>query len=188
MNRQEAARIVAVIIAACPSQGIKLDVPRTNSMIDTFTALLGDVTYEQANAAVTVLLQTRSWMPSVADIRSTALEMSRGPAAPGAQAWGAVLRAIQAEGAYRAPGSDFVFSDPVTARCVAALGWRELCLSENTVADRARFIEMYDKLAAQDQREQQAPMLSAARQQRELESGATNLISMTARRLAGGKP
>ena len=42
-----------------------------------------------------------------------------------------------------------LFTDPVTAQCVASLRWRELCDSENQAADRARFVELYDKLAAQ---------------------------------------
>lgn len=176
MTRQEAAKLVAVIIASCPAQSSKLDRERQLGMVDAFETLLSDLTYEQASAALRVLLQTRSWMPSVADIRATVLELGRGPVRVGGDAWGAVMRAIKSEGAWREPGTDFVFPDPVTMRCVQALGWRELCLSENQIADRARFIEMYDKLAAQAQREAQAPMLAAAREHRELPSHAEALV------------
>lgn len=175
MNRQEAARLVAVILAACPAQSSKLDSQRQLGMVDAFEALLGDMSYEQANAAVAVLLQTRPYMPAVADIRATALELTRGPVAPGGEQWGSVLRAMNEQGAYRQPGTDFVFHDAITARCVQALGWRELCLSENTVADRARFVELYDKLAAQSQRESQSPILAAAKQHRELPPAAVVL-------------
>lgn len=175
MNRQEAAKLVAVVIASCPAQSSRLDEKRTTAMVDAFESLLGDLTYEQANAALRVLLQTRPYMPAVADIRATALEIARGPIRAGGDAWGGVLAAIKAEGAWRNPGTDFVFRDPVTARCVAALGWQELCLSENTIADRARFIDMYDKLAAQSQREAQSPSLAAARDARELDTPAVVL-------------
>jgi hypothetical protein len=162
VTRQEAAKLVAVIIASCPAQSSKLDSGRASAMVDAYEALLSDLTYEQVNAAVRVLLQTRSWMPSIADIRSTVLELQHGPVRAGGDAWGGVLRAIKGEGAYRTPGDDFKFRDPITARCVAALGWQELCLSENPTADRARFIELYDKLAQQDRKEATSPMLAAA--------------------------
>lgn len=166
MTRQEAAKLVAVIIASCPAQSSKLDRERQLGMVDAFEALLGDLEYAHASAAVRVLLQTRSWMPSVADIRATVLELERGPVRAGGDAWGGVLAAIKGEGAYRTPGVDFTFRDPITARCVAALGWQELCLSENNTADRARFIELYDKLAQQDRKEQTSPLLAAAAEHR----------------------
>jgi hypothetical protein len=171
VNRQEAGKVVAVIVAACPAQSSKLDASRVAAMVDTFAALLDDLSYEQVNAAVRVLLQTRTWMPSVADIRQTVLEFERGPVRAGGQGWGDFLAAVGRYGAYRSPQ----FDDPLVARVVAALGWKELCLSENQVADRARFVELYDKLAAQGQREGQSPMLAAAREARELEqrSGTT---------------
>jgi Loader and inhibitor of phage G40P len=168
MNRQEAARLVAVVFAACPAQSSKLDQQRQLAMVDAFASLLEDLSYEQANAAVRALLQTRSWMPSVADIRATALELERGPVAAGGEQWGTVLRAMREQGAYREPGVDFVFHDAVTAKCVQSMGWRELCLSENTVADRARFTDLYDKLAQQSHREALSPALAAAKLRREI--------------------
>ena len=166
MTRTEAAKLVAVIIASCPSQSSKLDRERQLGMVDAFEALLGDLEYAQASAAVRVLLQTRSWMPSVADIRATVIELNRGPVRAGGDAWGAVLSAMKHEGAWREPGVEFTFADPVTMRCVQRLGWRDLCLSENTVADRARFIELYDQLAQQSRKEQASPLLAAAAERR----------------------
>jgi hypothetical protein len=166
VTRPEAAKLVAVIIAACPAQGSKLDRERQLAMVDAFEALLGDLEYTHAAAAVRVLLQTRTWMPSVADIRATVVELERGPVRAGGDAWGGVLAAMKREGAYREPGTDFVFRDPVTMRCVQRLGWQELCLSENTIADRARFIQLYDELAQQARKEQASPMLAAAEERR----------------------
>jgi hypothetical protein len=171
MNRQEAGKIVAVIVAACPGQSVRLDGARVASMIDTFAALLDDVPYEAANAAVRVLLQTRTWMPSVADIRQTVLELAVGPVRPGGEAWHDFLEAVSRYGAYRSPS----FEDPIVSRVVGSLGWKELCLSENQVADRARFIELYDQLASQSRREEQSPLLTAAREQRELTTGSGSL-------------
>jgi hypothetical protein len=181
MTREETSRLVAVMLASVPNH--RVDSRSVPDMINAYADLLSDLSYEQCNAAVRALLQTRTWLPSVADIRSTALELTRGPVRAGGEAWGGVLNAMKYEGAYRTPGVEFVFSDPVTARCVSALGWKELCLSENTIADRARFIDMYDGLAVQDRREVQSPVLGAASEHRALQAGdaVRALIERTAK-------
>lgn len=168
MNRKEAAKLVAVMMASCPAQSSRLDDNRATAMVDAFVSLLDDVTYDEANAALRVLLQTSPYMPAVADIRKTVLELKYGGLVPGGEQWGEVLKHISRYGSYRTPGVDFQFADAVTAQCVKALGWQELCLSENAVADRARFIELYDKLAAQSHKEKLAPALGAAKQARQL--------------------
>ncbi len=170
MNQAEAAKLVAVMLVSFPAQAHRLSDPEQQvTMANVYADMLGDLSYEQCNAALRVLIQTRQFMPTIAEIRAAVLDISRGPVQPGGVAWGSVQRAIHEQGSYRRPGVDFVFNDPITAQTVSALGWVELCLSENAVADRARFIETYEKLATERRRESQAPALAAARQQRELE-------------------
>lgn len=186
MNREETGKIVAVIIASCPAQSSRFTAASTVAMINAYESLLSDLSYEQCDAACRLLLQTRTWMPSVAEIRSAALDLTRGAVIAGGEAWGSVTRAIRERGSWRTPGVDFVFNDPVTARCVALMSWRDLCASENSVADRARFIELYDKLAIEARREAQSPALAAAREQRELGNGQAQqigkLIALVARK------
>ena len=168
MRQSEAAKLVAVMLVAYPSQGAKLSAHQQTTLAEVLADTLGDLSYEQCNAALRVLIQTRPFMPTVAEIRSTAIDLTRGPVRAGGDAWGIVLRAISKHGAYRSPGVDFTLDDAIAARCVEALGWRELCLSENATADRARFIELYDAMATQAKRERQSPMLAAAAQKRRL--------------------
>lgn len=167
LTRQEAAKLVAVAIAACPQQSTRLDEKRQLAMVDTFASLLGDLSYEQASRALAAVLQTSPYLPAVADIRAAAVELAQGPASGGVAAWGAVLDAIRRYGAYRTPGVDFAFADPLVAECVATMGWPQLCGSESPVPDRARFVELYDGLAKQGRREIQAPILAAARAERD---------------------
>lgn len=166
MTRQEAAKLVSVMVAAT-GQRSRVDRSAVDDMIDAYAALLADLDYVRCNAAVRVLLQSQTWMPSVADIRRTVIELEQGPQRPAGEAWGELQKAIQRWGAYRTPGVDFEFRDPGVARCVRALGWKTLCLSEDHTADRARFIELYGALSAQERRESQVPMLAAARELRD---------------------
>lgn len=164
MNRNEASKLVTVAVAAC-AQGARLTYEQVESTIDAWLLLLGDLTFEHASCALATVLQTSPYLPAVADIRRAAVELVHGPRRPGAEAWGDVKRAMGSHGAYRTPGVDFRFDDPIVAQLVStAFGWRELCASENAVADRARFIEAYDKLAGQARIEAQAPALGEASQ------------------------
>jgi len=190
VKQSEAARLVAVLLVAYPAQGSKLNAQQQTTLAEVFADMLGDFTYAQCNAALRLLVQTRQFMPTIAEIRSAVLDLERGPVTAGGDAWGDVLAAMKSKGAHRTPGIDFTFPDVTTARCVQRLGWRDLCLSENTTADRARFIELYDKLATETRREKQAPVLAAAREQRELgestQQQAGKLIALVAGKLGGG--
>lgn len=167
MNKQESARIVAVLAASFPSTTARLTEGQMLSMVDVFAEMLSDLPYAQVNAAVALLVQTGKFMPSVAEIRAAALELSSGKRKTGAEAWTAVVRAMRDEGAWRVPGEDFTFSDPLTRRCVQDMGWTYLCTSENTVADRARFIELYEAVAADKHQRRLSPVYDQARGQLE---------------------
>lgn len=192
MNLQESAELVGYALVAFPSQGGKLNDAQQVTLARVWHDTLGDLTLEQCMAGIRLLIQTRQFMPTVSEIRSAVLDLERGPVTAGGDAWGDVLAAMKSKGAHRTPGIDFTFPDVTTARCVQRLGWRDLCLSENTVADRARFIELYDKLATETRREKQAPVLAAAREQRELGAAAESmqqagkLIALVAGKLGGG--
>jgi hypothetical protein len=164
MTQAESAKLVAVLMAAFPSNRA------TSATSQIYERMLADLDYPEANAAVERLLATSRFMPTVAEIRETALAITVGEQKPGGEAWGSVLKAISEQGYMRTPGVDFHFTDPTTARCVAIMRWDKLCSSESEVADRARFTEMYDKLAVQDRRRQLSESLPAMQRFRAIEA------------------
>ncbi len=184
MTSTEAKKIVAVLIAAFPDTKATLDT------VAVYERMLADLDYPAANAAVERLIATsRYGMPRIAEIREAALTVDQGELRPGGDAWGEVLAAIGKYGYARQPGVDFQFDDPTTGAAVKAMNWRELCSSENPQADRARFIELYDKLAAARRRTQLSEhlpamqryrALQASREQVELSAGAAKLIAEVA--------
>lgn len=175
MTQAETAKLVAVLLAAFPQSRA------TQQTSQAYERMLGDLDYPAANAAVERLLATARFMPTIAEIRETTLALTVGEQKPGGEAWGVVQRAIGCEGVYRVPGKDFTFRDPVIARCVAALGWEELCNSENLVADRARFVELYDKLAVQALRKQLSEALPAMQRYRAIEASRSEQRAIEAR-------
>lgn len=194
MTRQEAARIVAVILASYPTQAEKLLNPKRQvAMVEAFESLLSDVSYEHANAAVRALVQTSKFMPSIAEIRASALELVRGPVRAGVDAWGDLrqLRAFRDRDA-------MTEVDPLVLQVCQRYGWIEwrtyfrgsedieqwhVVTSEHEASDRARFAELYDKLASQAQREAQSPLLAAAREARE-GGAASALVADVAKQLS----
>lgn len=180
MNKQETAKILAVIdvMFKAPARSVPVD---TALQLDVWTEMLGDLEYRSVDLAVRSMAGTNTWAPSIAEIREAVLELEQGPVRQGAEGWRDFLEAVSRYGSYRVP----VFSDPVVARVVASLGWKELCLSENQVADRARFIDLYDRLACDERRLQQSPVLAAAKQQRAL-TEAQKTLEQVARILKGG--
>jgi hypothetical protein len=176
MTSTEAAKLVAVLLAAYPSA------KASGGTSEVYEKLLADLDYATTNRAIAALISASKWLPTVAEIRAAVVEQERGPVENAAEAWGDVLRLISRYGAYRQPGADFEIADPIAARVVAALTWSALCLSENQVADRARFLEAYSQIANQTRREQIVPQLAAPRQN----GSSDRLVADLARRLSGG--
>lgn len=176
MTQVETAKLVAVLLAAFPAAKV------TGGTSQVYEKMLADLDYVAANAAVERLIATARFMPTVAEIRDAAMTLTTGEKRPGGDAWGDVLKAVRRFGRYRDP----VFDDPLVARCVAALGWVEICDSENQQADRARFIQLYDELAVSDRKDRVAGQLPAQRAYRaQLERGGVTSIGAAIKKLGG---
>lgn len=174
MTEGEAAKIVAVVLASWPERASWLGEKQVAPMIGTWAKALVDVPYDLADRALRRLQATSSKMPSPADVRAAADELVRGVARPPAEAWGDVLKRIGSKGRNRPPGDGWDFADPLTRRAVDALGWLELCNSENVVADRARFLQVYENLVDADRVEAVTVSLPGAAAPRRV-GGATSI-------------
>lgn len=94
----------------------------------------------------------RKFAPSTGEIRGAVAEL-RGLSSnvPSSfQAWQEVLKQFSDTGYYGTPQ----WSHPLVEQAVRAMGWRELCMSENQIADRARFIQCYEQLQERVTREE----------------------------------
>lgn len=150
--------------------------------LQLFYQLLADVPLDLLKNAALRHMTISRFFPDESELREAATALSAGPLPSAVEAWGEVLDAMA-----RAEHYCFVdhvdvpqFANPITARLVASLGWRNLCLSENGIADRARFIESYEQLAARHENEQRLPP--------QLQAGAQvprQLIASVAARLTG---
>lgn len=171
MTDIETQQVVSLLLAAFPSARLDAEAARATAVV--YRRMLADLDAGIARAAIERLIATCKWFPTVAEIREACAALTAGPRRAGGEAWGDVRRAISRYGYSREPGRDFAFEDPLVAKAVSALGWGAICSSENEVADRARFIELYDKLARDNRAEVVSGSLPAVRHLREMQAGPT---------------
>jgi hypothetical protein len=117
--------------------------------IDAYIEDILDLDYQAAALAIKQLRQTATFLPSIAEIRRAAAEITAGHLPDGDQAWADVLAQIRRVGWTGRPS----WSHPAIADTVRAMGWRELCASTNQIADRAHFLKLYDAGRARLERE-----------------------------------
>jgi hypothetical protein len=153
MTPIETKKLIAVLAAAYPSAN------RTASDLEAMASVwhrvLANVPYAEADHAAYEIIGTSRFMPSVSELLSRIRAKHETPRRTGIEAWGDVMRAVSNFGAYRDPK----FDDPAVAQVVRAMGWQELCASENQVADRARFVDAYEQIAKRNEHAKQVAAL-----------------------------
>lgn len=114
--------------------------------------LLADIPDDALLAAVMDRTVNGTFPPSVAELRNACFSMVEPEQLTAGEAWTLVTQAISKYGSYD-PGPQHAKAalPPIVWRAIEALnGWRYLCLSEDTMADRAQFFRVYDALATRD--------------------------------------
>ena len=134
MTPKEAIKVMVILTAAYPSANI------SNETIEIYTKFLSDLSFEMGQAVALQLISSSKWFPSIAELRQAVVKMLPDEIPSAEQAWSEVEQAFHSFGSYNSP----VFSSPVIAQAVQAMGWRNLCLSDNPVADRAHFFKIYE--------------------------------------------
>lgn len=153
-NEAEIAKLIGVMAAAYPNTQV------TDATIEVYITMLKDIPLELLTVSVQQCMAESEFLPTVAKIREKALALTTPVAPEPLEAWGVVLKAIEKYGFYRSPE----FNDPVIAKAVDCIGWRNLCSSEldNQGVDRAHFSRVYEGLRRQAENDRR--MLPQARQ------------------------
>lgn len=137
-TEEEITTLIGGLAAAYPSVAL------STQALKVYVNALLDISPELLAAAVNQLLAQSKFFPSVAEIRQMCLSLTStvGRLPTGMEAWGEVLKQIRETGYYGQP----YFENALIAKAVQAIGWQNLCSSENQVADRAHFAKVYDAM------------------------------------------
>jgi len=145
MTSSTIERAVAALALAFPRQ----DWPKASQ--ELYARMLTDIPGEILMGAVEELIATKTFLPSVAEIRSAAAMIQQRAAGvlDAYSAWEEVTSQMRRVGHTGRPSLD-----DLTMRAVNAVGgWYGLCVSDNPAADRARFVDAYNTFAKRGEEE-----------------------------------
>lgn len=193
MTDEEAAKLLAVMVTAWPDGLRFLDEKQQVATRALYRKFLRDLEYGAADAAVCRLIATwrptsaQRW-PSVAELRAAVVTAQHGRTPTGGEAWGAARRLrggdevafAQLDLALRATLVElgWIVWDTVFTGGTSVRRWRvAIGVSvDDVVADRARFIELYDQLASRATSDRVVGQLAPPIPVRRLTGGAPVLI------------
>lgn len=179
MTEVECRRLILAMTTTLPREWSFLTKEQQAATEAAYVRMLSDLPYDAARAAVERLLATSETMPKVATIRAATLDALHGHVIAGGSAWGSV-RALRT---YR-DRDDLEGVDPIALHICELYGWIEtrtlwrngadvaqwhVVTGDNETADRARFIELYDRLAREQRSGLNTSQLPAAREFRALQ-------------------
>jgi len=172
-DREFIAKVLFALVAAYPNANVGKET------MAVYVSDLSDIPNEILDAACTYCRTTSKWFPTIAELREASAKLQTGSDSlpPAGEAWGEVLRIIGRLGYFEQP----VFDNPVAAKTVAAMGWKNIAEGDNRTADRARFIELYNTYATRTL--EQAKLPPALRQGN---PALEAMRTLAAKRLTGG--
>jgi hypothetical protein len=136
MTHAEITRCLALLRAAYPAATIP---DATHAL---HCEMLADLDFAAAKAAILRHVRTNRHFPAISEVCTAVAESSiPGGRLSAEMAWAEVLRQVHKVGMYSRPA----FDSPVIQRAVDAVGWREICHSEEgDPAIRAHFYRSFE--------------------------------------------
>ena len=129
---------------------------KEKATVELWETMLEDINFEMGKVAIKKHMAESVFPPTVADIRSKIADITTSDKLTAMEAWGTVNESIRRYGSYREKEA-MEMLDPLTQKVVKLLGFRNLCMSENEMADRAHFTKAYDTLVLRDRTEALMP-------------------------------
>ena len=137
MQKTETAACLALLAAAYPSNAV------TQETAMVYHAVLGNLDYGDVLKAAQMLIATEHWFPSPAAILRQ-VAVNDGTLAPAAiEAWAEILVQVRVVGRMGSP----IFFHPLIAEAVRAVGWNNICMSDNIDILRRQFLRAYGGMA-----------------------------------------
>lgn len=143
MTSNEVTKLLAMIAASYPSytKQIKQNI---EGMVTVWSAFLTDIPFDLAVEVLTRVISKSPYPPTLYDFKREIIELLEENSLDAVEAWGQVMSAVRFYGVYRADEA-LESLDETTRKVVEAIGWNEICLTENIDTVRAHFIKLYDQ-------------------------------------------
>jgi hypothetical protein len=153
----------------------------TEGTVAMYVKLLRDIPVEELQVVTDQAISECTFLPTVAELRQRWYRLTQPQHQLTADAaWGMVTAEIRRVGAWGSP----TFDSPIVARIVANMGWRDLCASENGMADRAHFMRMFEQAQERDLANRR--LLPQSVNLLEAKGGTVEHVGNVIKRLMGG--
>ena len=150
----ELAKILGTLLEDFPAMGRQMDTEARLKMFRAYHLILGDLDADLLLKAALGLVGTATFYPSAGELRRAYFDLVDSAAGiPDAyQAW-AEVKALFRRGfsRMRPPTAESVSHPRVLDALEGIGGWRALCVSENDMADRARYVQAYEAYTKREQ-------------------------------------
>jgi hypothetical protein len=135
MSEEAVIKIMKILGAAYGKDSID---PETTEI---YVRMLSDIDDDILEQSCIDHISRSQWFPKISELRkeSVTLSLSTRLIPSAYQAWQEVIGYAERFGHTSSPS----WSHPLIGQTVDSLGWYHLCMSENQISDRARFIEAY---------------------------------------------
>jgi hypothetical protein len=143
VNKHETAEVLGYLAAAFPNAKV------TKQTAIVFHDVLSALPASDVMVAAKELVRECEFFPSPAQILNAVGRLSGTTSPSSGMAWQEVLRQVGEKGRMGVPE----FSHATTEAVVKAIGWRDICMSENVDVLRSNFLRMYDGMAKSLDRE-----------------------------------
>jgi len=152
VNKHETAEVLGYLAAAFPHAKV------TKQTAIVFHDVLSALPASDVMVAAKELVRECEFFPSPAQILNAVGRLSGTTSPSSGMAWQEVLRQVGEKGRMGVPE----FSHATTEAVVKAIGWRDICMSENVDVLRSNFLRMYDGMAKSLDREALKELVSKA--------------------------
>lgn len=173
MTDREFEIIALAIKAAYPNSNVLPD----KYAMKTWYRALADLDYRVAENAVWEHISTSTFPPSIAEIREKCTARLSPMVSDWGEAWEEVQRAVRHYGYYREEEALASLSR-LTVVAVRRMGFRNLCMSENPIADRAHFQRMYEGMVKEEKRQTQLPEFVSTERSRLIKANASPALQI----------
>ena len=146
MTREETTQVLSILKTAYPKFYANLTKESALQTIELWSVMFANDPLEVVKVALYKLIATSVYPPSIADIRKAMVFVSDTGENDMGRAWGEVIKAVGSYG-YMREQEALESMTLITRRAVESMGWKNICQSENLMADRAHFFKIYQAIS-----------------------------------------
>lgn len=147
MDKQETMKLLAILQTSYPNHYKTFDKDMMKLTLEMWWRAFADYDFEVVFRATQKYILQQKFPPTISELREEVIRIMNPDALKtGEQAWEEVISAVKKYGFYQQDKA-FATMDERTKRATKAIGWQNICSSENIGIERANFYKMYDAIS-----------------------------------------